>query len=698
MGCGSSSTKMKHAVHVNPALPSSKIVEETKQQSSEKMKGQLPDSEKKEGRHNTTLGEPEARPLGDAKKTIQDIQKSNDSADARLRDDIQMNTSSTKQTSAMMNEKQNPSSSNIIHGAKYAALADWERVKEDHIVRLFLSSTFRDMQRERDSFFRYGEPRLRDWAKKKGLALDFIDLRWGLTTEVSSNGEVTIRCFESIEQCPYFLCTLGSRYGWIPDHSQPNEWHPNTDKRYPFLRDYESLSVTHYEIKYGALKNNPIARRALFYERDEEYALANTPDLTANERLLYQPVDQKDGLNQAAMKREIRKHFEVKKYQSARQLTEIIVDDLIAIFDIDFWDFKPIDEDEDLVHKQFLHHRLQGFEGRKELIDHLVSCVNTQLDRQTSHITIIGAESGVGKSSVMAALTRELKKDESLFVVYHFVGCSNLSQYIESMNTRISRLIFESKACLGALDREQERDLIKKGLGEILKQASRSMRFRTVILVDAINQLIDSPDHPHVNQLHWLPTTLPSNVALVVSTIDTHPSCDAAKKSGLEITPLYRLHANEVIQAAESFMKKYDKTLSEPQKELLLKNLINTGHPLYLRIILDEMRTFGVFETVNEELACFLSTKGVLELYDHVISRWESNYSSIQLSPQSPMVFEIVRIVMSVLRISRIGLDDSELDDYIVYLLGRKLVGEEITSWKSFFFKLIDSLFVRNGR
>eukprot|EP00002_Diphylleia_rotans_P039120 TRINITY_DN8_c0_g1_i4.p1 TRINITY_DN8_c0_g1~~TRINITY_DN8_c0_g1_i4.p1 ORF type:complete len:177 (+),score=33.63 TRINITY_DN8_c0_g1_i4:116-646(+) len=149
-----------------------------------------------------------------------------------------------------------PPSTNPIPGATYSDAGRWGRVKDDRIIRIFLSSTFRDMQRERDAFFQYGEPRLREWAKKKGLVLDFIDLRWGLTTEVSSNGEVTTRCCESIEQCPYFLCTLGSRYGWIPDHSKPSEWHADTDKRYPFLKEYDDLSVTHYPPDHTTQSHN----------------------------------------------------------------------------------------------------------------------------------------------------------------------------------------------------------------------------------------------------------------------------------------------------------------------------------------------------------------------------------------------------------------------------------------------------------
>eukprot|EP00002_Diphylleia_rotans_P039115 TRINITY_DN8_c0_g1_i10.p1 TRINITY_DN8_c0_g1~~TRINITY_DN8_c0_g1_i10.p1 ORF type:complete len:1022 (+),score=256.36 TRINITY_DN8_c0_g1_i10:116-3181(+) len=591
-----------------------------------------------------------------------------------------------------------PSPSNPIPGATYANPGRWEGVKDNRIIRIFLSSTFRDMQRERDAFFQYGEPRLREWAKKKGLVLDFIDLRWGLTTEVSSNGEVTIRCYESIEQCPYFICALGSRYGWTPDHSKPNEWHADTDKRYPFLKEYGDLSVTHYEIKYGALKKNPIARRAFFYERDEAHVLANTPDLTENERTLYQAVNEKDRMNQNAMKQEIRQQFDVKMYQSAKKLTELIVNDMIAVFKVDFGDMKPVSEDEDQAHEQLMRHRLSGFQGRTEMLENLTKKVKYQLENNAAKISVIGAESGVGKSSVMAALARKLQMDASFHVIYHFVGCSNLSQYVESMNQRVYQLLFDRQVFVDPPDSEQGKEIIKKDLDEILKHASVKSSFPIVLLVDAVNQLVDSQDYPHVHQLNWLPKSLPKNVALVVSTIDTHASCQAARKAGLEITPLSRLPSNEVIEAAESFMKKYDKTLSEVQKKFILQDIKDTGHPLYLRIILDEMRVFGVFETVDKELQDLLETDGVLELYDLVMRRWEKQYNTIRFIPQSPITFEIVKNVISVLRVSRIGLDDNELDDYIAYLLGRKLAGEEISIWKSFFFKLIDSLFVRNGR
>eukprot|EP00002_Diphylleia_rotans_P034021 TRINITY_DN7281_c0_g2_i1.p1 TRINITY_DN7281_c0_g2~~TRINITY_DN7281_c0_g2_i1.p1 ORF type:complete len:512 (-),score=74.06 TRINITY_DN7281_c0_g2_i1:601-2136(-) len=93
-----------------------------------------------------------------------------------------------------------------------------------------------------------------------------------------------------------------------------------------------------------------------------------------------------------------------------------------------------------------------------------------------------------------------------------------------------------------------------------------------------------------------------------------------------------------------------------------------------------------------------LEKVGVLELYKLIISRWEKKYNPFYESTESGLPFYLVKTVISVLRVSRIGLDGSELDDYVTYTLGRALAAEEMNAWRSFFFKLLDSLFIRNGR
>jgi hypothetical protein len=80
-------------------------------------------------------------------------------------------------------------------------------------VRVFISSTFRDMQAERDHLVRFVFPRLRETLLKRRIHLIDVDLRWGVTGEQDAFD----LCMDEIDRChPRFICMLGGRYGWIP--------------------------------------------------------------------------------------------------------------------------------------------------------------------------------------------------------------------------------------------------------------------------------------------------------------------------------------------------------------------------------------------------------------------------------------------------------------------------------------------------
>lgn len=85
-------------------------------------------------------------------------------------------------------------------------------------VKIFISSTFRDMNAERDVLIGDVFPRLREMAETElGLRIREIDLRWGITEQQAARGEVIDLCLDGIEESrPYFLGLLGKRYGWIP--------------------------------------------------------------------------------------------------------------------------------------------------------------------------------------------------------------------------------------------------------------------------------------------------------------------------------------------------------------------------------------------------------------------------------------------------------------------------------------------------
>lgn len=84
------------------------------------------------------------------------------------------------------------------------------------VIRVFVSSTFVDMQAERN--FLVGEvfPDIRRQCAAMGIDFEAIDLRWGVSSE-SSDAEVLGYCLDQIEGClPYLLAMIGGRYGWVP--------------------------------------------------------------------------------------------------------------------------------------------------------------------------------------------------------------------------------------------------------------------------------------------------------------------------------------------------------------------------------------------------------------------------------------------------------------------------------------------------
>jgi hypothetical protein len=80
-------------------------------------------------------------------------------------------------------------------------------------IRVFISSTFKDMQAERDHLVRFVFPRVREKLLARRLRLVDVDLRWGVTVDQDAFD----LCMREIELCrPRFLCMLGGRYGWVP--------------------------------------------------------------------------------------------------------------------------------------------------------------------------------------------------------------------------------------------------------------------------------------------------------------------------------------------------------------------------------------------------------------------------------------------------------------------------------------------------
>lgn len=137
---------------------------------------------------------------------------------------------------------------------------------DNRSVRVFVSSTFLDMQAERDVLVKETFPALRAKFRTRGVEILEIDLRWGVREEDVESGKTAPICLSEIDRCqPYFVGLLGERYGSTLSVDSLSE---DAIALFPTLADAAGRSLTEIEIIHGVLGDHERASRALFFERD----------------------------------------------------------------------------------------------------------------------------------------------------------------------------------------------------------------------------------------------------------------------------------------------------------------------------------------------------------------------------------------------------------------------------------------------
>src|SRR5271165_6578660 len=268
-------------------------------------------------------------------------------------------------------------------------------VDADRGVRVFVSSTFRDMHAERDRMARHVFPRLRWVCEQRGVGWADVDLRWGITRQEAEQGRVLTICLDEIENCGPMLVMLGERYGWIPPELMP-DW---TERR-PWLTGCVGLSVTEIEILHGALNEPRASRRPVFfYLRDPGY-LDRLPDGSDPEE--FQPEEDNARHRLADLKARIQASgYPVRgPYRDVGELGELVLADLSSWLDQAYPEKQPpgpLDRERE-AQQAYAEARLRGCVERPALL--------ARLDRHAASVgpplAVIGSP-GSGKSTLLAS-------------------------------------------------------------------------------------------------------------------------------------------------------------------------------------------------------------------------------------------------------------------------------------------------------
>ena len=504
-------------------------------------------------------------------------------------------------------------------------------------IRVFISSTFRDMHAERDYLVSHVFPVIRRACRERQVEFTEIDLRWGVTKEDAEQGKVVRICLEEINRCrPYFLSLLGERYGWAPLDTDL-EHKAELFALFPFLEKSlkAGLSVTEMEILHGVLDNPEMTEHCFFYLRDKALSHSLAASLSAPQD--YFETDQHLQAKLDDLKHQVRSSgLPVRdNYASIEALAELIKQDLLAVLDTQF----PEDQTptpliaEQNAHRSYARERCQAYIANPRDIEALDKHLNTL----TNHALLITGESGLGKSALLAYWLNQqrLLKPEQ-FIIEHYVGISGDADPVAI----IRRIMAEIK------HRNHDSEDLPSKPEEIIRDfplwlAKISERDPLLLIIDGLNQLENKEGL-------WLPSFWQENVKAIFSVIPGEQLAALSQRDWL-VHSLEALDIKRRVQIIGDWLASYRKALATEQTQLIAQ-APQTGNPLFLKTVLEELRIFGYFEQLDQRISTLLSANNPQELFILVLARLETDFGK-----------DIVTQIMQALWAARRGLSETEI-------------------------------------
>jgi WD40 repeat protein len=506
-------------------------------------------------------------------------------------------------------------------------------------VHLFVSSTFRDTQAERDVLVRRVFPVLRAELLQHKVRLIDIDLRWGIEGQDES-GVVGI-CMDVLNQAlPRFIGIIGDRYGWIPSGSK--------------------VSVTEQEIM-AALNHSDchplfLLRNPARPEGSEALDFLDDSDAGV------------DASNKASQLNRLRKHIEetstarVYRYRCSinegrvkpdaafeTHALEGLRESLRSLYTTDdvMMDAAPSDTVGHAL--SFASERAAEWLGG--LRDDELTRVSDFLTSESGHIHILGA-GGSGKTSLLAkALDGILEQSitDGRVVLAAFCGAHRGTQSGESvLRGMVDRLV---DASIPASD-DHDPSRPSTDFAEIRKWFSRRIAdTKAILIIDGIDQL---PERDRF--LTWLPNPLPDGVTVLTGSLDsesTNRLSEHWKSRASDAITLAPINHHSGTNFVTNHLARYRKSLSvDALSTLMAKPGAST--PLYLRIAAEELRTKGVRENLVNDIAGMPGTAGGMFLW--VLMRLANDHQFGWSDGQS-----VVGALAGCLGVARDGLSEAEL-------------------------------------
>ncbi len=407
-------------------------------------------------------------------------------------------------------------------------------------INIFLSSTFSDMQSERDYIRKFVVPRLNSTLNPIGIMVNVTDLRWGIDNASGSEdvreAKVLHVCMDTIRNTrPYFIAMLGERYGWIPSSRRFDNVKLrmcNVEREIISGLD-SSCSVTELEIEFGAIGRHDLIEHSLFFLRSPEsykgmtiedykmYVLGENQTEKSRHRLnnlknrIIKVCDEKGQQNRVVFYDAVWNQ-ETKTFSGLEQfgerLYEMIVADVKADYDVYSQTTSPMDMELDA----FIHLNATSFVGRDNILNRLERFIDgnvrkSRYDSLPLNGVVLSGVSGAGKSYLFSALYDRLVKRYSAephrIVLAHAAGINYKSVTIDAMLDNFRRQLAHR---LGRPDTESLSNLIHE---------AEDKNYQLIALVDSLDSFTNDHDcfDSLIGVVPIVVTSLPDNARRFIS-------------------------------------------------------------------------------------------------------------------------------------------------------------------------------------
>lgn len=482
----------------------------------------------------------------------------------------------------------------------------------------FISSTFNDMQTERDFIRLTLEEKINDELRKAGLFLEFIDLRWGVNvqSEEESNYDKKVLgvCLEEIRNTkPFFIVFLGERYGWVPNEEDVlSILYENEGRKEEFL----GKSITEIEINF-ALKTYIDTGKCLFYFR-------NPVDFRGDERAKEKFVSAgEDLIKLTELKQKITKLFpnQVRTYDAswdkgkgsfilAENFKEKILNDIATLFDDACSESMYTSEQQkrkaliDLT----VEKKASLFAGRELELLQAIEFVR----ENEKKILDITSNEGCGKSVFMSKIFKEIEATNDA-ILYYF--CDSVDE-VFSLKELIKYFLQE----LG-----YNEDLSSLTLNELIRKFQQSINIayrerQVVIFIDGIDRIIRNK-----KELSFLNSFAYNNVKFIISRNREYSLSKYISSLDSVELKLLNYTKKDISEVANRYFELAHRTVSESFiQELVEKEQCypkTCSNPSYLNLLLQDINNLSEsdFKKINENVSAGLSFSQNVEIFQKTI-------------------------------------------------------------------------------